>query len=346
MIPLETRIESEGAAAAAEIAPTDIPALRLPPVRNRRAALMRPGAPPERRRRLAPLAAAAAVAAVLAALVAVGHAPWTRHSGTWPESAAVGHAQQLLAKEALDAYFPATGAQYTAGLVFEWTRQKILAKDTGPCLAAAGFARVPFSEPQRQFVLSAPDNGQFPDLAQRARTHFMTPHGFAIGRHQPIMPAARQHAYAVAALACMIKFAYPIRRLDIVAKPVAGLWLKKVTSIQASAPVQAKQHAFVSCLEDFGIPAPYATARGTGGQQLFDAFFTWMDRLGDATTSPAQFIYQQRLWTPVFVTCARPTVTTMERIQIAARKKFFLAHAGQIGAIKRIVVGLLPGRRP
>jgi hypothetical protein len=346
MIPLETRIESAAAAAAAEITPTDIPALRLRPARNRRAVPRRPGGRPERRRWLAPLAAAVSVAAVLAALVAVGHAPWTRHSGTWPESAAVGRAQRLLAREALDAYFPATGAQYTAGLVFEWTRQKILARDTGPCLAKAGFARPPFPEPQRQFILAAPDNGQFPDLAQRARTHFMTQHGFAFGRHQPTMPVARQHDYAAAARACLIAFARPIWRLDKVAKPVAGLWLKKVKSIQASAPVQARRHAFVSCLENFAVPATYAAARGTGSQQLFAGFFEWIDRLGQASTSPARFMHQQRLWTAVFVTCAKPTVTTMERIQIAARKKFFLAHAGQIGAIRRIVIGLLPGRRP
>jgi hypothetical protein len=36
---------------------------------------------------------------------------------------------------------------------------------------------------------------------------------------------------------------------------------------------------------------------------------------------------------------------TMERLQIAAKDRFLLAHAGHIRAIRRIVIGLLPGRR-
>src|SRR5215469_4591284 len=113
MIPLESRIESAVAAAAAEITPADIPELRLPEIRlevlsddgmrlpgarNGRAELIRLDAQPERRRWLAPLAAAVSVAAVLVGMVFVGHAPWSERGGTWPESATLSRAQRLLAK--------------------------------------------------------------------------------------------------------------------------------------------------------------------------------------------------------------------------------------------------------
>lgn len=73
--------------------------------------------------------------------------------------------------------------------------------------------------------------------------------------------------------------------------------------------VRARRAAFASCLELAGMPAGYAKSGGTGGNELFAGYFAW------------------------------------ERLQIAAKDRFLLAHAGQIGAISRIVIGLLPGRR-
>src|SRR5258706_308420 len=205
-----------------------------PPLRLTRAD---PAPPRSRHWWLTPLAAAASVAAVLAGLIFVGHAPVTGHGGAWPGSAALSRAQARLTKQALDSYFPATGAQYTAGLAFGWTRQKILARDIGPCLAAAGFQQPPFSVPKRKFILHSSDNSQFPDLAQRLRAGVMTP--------------------------------------------------------------------------------------------------------GNANR-PGQVAGEQRIWTPVFVTCARPAVATMERLQLTERSAFFRQHGGQIRTIRRLVIDLLP----
>jgi hypothetical protein len=262
-------------------------------------------------------------------------------------SAAVTPAQKLLARQALDAYFPATGAQYTAGLAFAWTRQKILAAKVGACLTQAGFPPQPFPQSKRRYQLSFPDNGQFPDLTQRLHTHQMAPAGGDV-RSVQARPWAHgnQRGYASAARACMAEYAHSMWRLEKISTPLAGLWLAKVQIIQSSKPVRAQRQGFIDCLESFGVPRRFATAHGRNGHPLFAGFFAWMNWLGASSGNPQRYDSQQRLWTPIFVTCARPTVTTMERLQIAARSKFLNAHAGQIGAIGRIVIGIAASSTP
>jgi hypothetical protein len=49
----------------------------------------------------------------------------------------------MLATEALDSFFPATGAQYTDGLAYNWTQLKISARIYGSCMAQAGYPPMP-----------------------------------------------------------------------------------------------------------------------------------------------------------------------------------------------------------
>jgi hypothetical protein len=378
MKSLESRIEGAVQAAADEVRPEDIPPLRLHA--QPRGLRLRPGAPgfggfrrlrgvtdspspgprgrgPQRikvtrppssaNRWLAPLAAAVSLAAVVACLVVLRHAEGARPDGSWPASATVTRAQRLLVKEALDAYFPATGAQYTAGLTFAWTRQMILAAKAGPCLTQAGFPPRYFPRSERRYQLSFPDNGQFPDLNQRLRTHMMAPAGGDV-RSDRARPWAHgdQRNYASAAQTCMEQYTHSLWRLDKIAGPLAGAWLKEVTTIQSSAPVRAKRPGFADCLESFGVPARFATSRGTDIHRLFTGFFAWMKWLGASSGSQQRYTNQQRLWTPIFVTCASPPVATMERLQIAARSKFVHAHAGKIRAIGRIVAVIAASSAP
>jgi hypothetical protein len=374
MNPLESRIEAAIRAAADEVRPDDIPPLRLH-ARPRGLHPRRPGhfgfsgvsmlrgagdtlTPRPRRIRatgprdsahrwLAPLAAAASLAAVVACLVVLRQAGDTGPGGLPATSATVTRAEKQLAKEALDAYFPATGAQYTAGLAFAWTRQKILAAKAGACLTQAGFPPQPFPRSERQYQLSFPDNGEFPDLAQRLRTKQMAPAGGDV-RADRARPWAHgdQRRYTSAAGACMAEHTHSLWRLDRIAGPLASAWLRKVRSIQSSPPVRAQRPGFVSCLESFGVPPRFATSRGTGIHRLFTGFFAWMNWLGASNGSPQRYKSQQRLWTPIFVSCAGPTVTTMERLQITARSKFLDSHAGKIGTIARIVIGIAASSAP
>ncbi len=338
MNSLESRIQAAAQAAADEVTPADIPQLRLPP--QPRHAL-------SGFRWLAPLAAAVSLAAVLTGLVVLRHAESAGDGGNWQAATSLSRAQKLLATDALDAYFPATGAQYTSGLAFAWTRQTTLAAKAGPCLDQAGFPLPSFPSSRRKYQLSFPDNGQFPDLRQRTRTHQMAPAGGDV-RSDQARPWAHgvQRGAVTAATSCVTRYAHSLWRLDAVAAPLAGAWLRRVGAIQSSAPVSAKQPGFVSCLESFGVPARFATSRGPGGHRLFSGFFAWMNWLGASSGSPQRYASQQRLWTPVFVTCARPTVTTMERLQVAARSKFFKVHAAQIRAISRIAIAIAASSAP
>jgi hypothetical protein len=354
MNSLESRIHAAARAAADEVTPADIPPLRLPPrPRGLRAAgrrRMRAGAgqPQRSSRWLAPLAAAVSLASVLAGLVVLRTAVWPGRDSTLPTSATLSRTQKLLARQALDAFFPATGRQYTTGLAFAWTRQEILAAKAGTCLSQAGFSPSAFPASRRRYQLAFPANAQFPDLAQRARTHTMAPAG-GDARSDRARPWAHadKSRYATAARSCMARHARSLWRLDTIATPLASAWLKQVARIQASAPVRAKRAGFVSCLESFGVPASFANSSGAHSHRLFTGFFAWMGRLGASNGSAQRYASQQRLWTPVFVTCARPTVMTTERLQVAARSTFLAAHAAQIRTIKRIVVRIAASwRRP
>ncbi len=351
MNSLESLISEATQAAADEVTTADIPPFRLPQQpRSLRAARPRrvhssPRHPRAASRWLTPLAAALSLAAVVAFLVVIRYAAGSRPGGALSASTPVSRAQKLLAREAIDAYFPATGAQYTAGLAFAWTRQTILARNAGPCLKQAGFPLTSFPRSRRRYQLSFPDNGQFPDLAQRTRTHSMAPAAGGV-RSDRARPWAHGDQRGNAAVAtCMAGHARSLWRLDKMARPLAGAWLADVRKIQSSAQVRGMRPGFVSCLESFGVPTRFAGTRRAGGDRLFAGFFAWMARLGANSASPQRYASQQRLWTPVFVTCARPTVTTLERLQRAARSKFLDVHARQIAAISHIVIGLAPAGR-
>jgi len=210
-------------------------------------------------------------------------------------------------------------------------------------MASAGFPQPPFSWSKRNFVLHFTDNNRFPDLTQRLPIHNGTSgNGAAGGQQSGAVRRAQRTAYAAATRNCMALHARPIVRLDKASGPLSALWMKQIRRIQSSAPVRAKRAGLVSCLESAGVPGRYAKLGGSDGNEIFAGFFAWIDALGSAGTGPQQVTQTERTWAPVFVTCATPTVTTMEQLQIAAREKFFAAHTGQIVAIARIAIGLLP----
>jgi hypothetical protein len=356
MNSIESRIYDDAAAAAAEIAPDDVPPLRLDagPARSRwrrGTSRSRPGRagtnrPAGTRRWLIPLASAASVVAVIIAAIVtagtIGHGrgagrPAARPTATATSPApAVSRAQATLATEAMDFYFPATGAQYTDGLAFEWTRLKISTRILNSCLAAAGFPQPPFSGSERFYLQAFANNSQFPDLAQRARTDSMT--GSPYIAPPPIK--AKSAAERRAIQRCTTASGRPFTPIDKIANPLEGTWLGQVSTVQSSALVHALQPGFSACLQTHGIPAAYAQQQITADNPLFDGFFAWMDHLSQAALSTRQQVNEQHRWTPVFVQCARPTVTVVERIQLAKRGTFSQRHERQISAIKALVMKL------
>jgi len=242
--------------------------------------------------------------------------------------------------EALNHYMPASGAQYTSGLAFTWARQRLTDRLIRPCLAAVGLPK-PALETQADYVASVPSNGQFPDLAQRLRTLTMTGPARVHFLVKPT-PANSSRAYFDAAARCTTRYAAGFARLDRAAAPLERTWLAIIMRIQSSPRVLATQPAFRSCLETNGIPARYASwdSANPPSNPLFLGFFAWADTFGQTGPTLSQERSWNHRWVPVFVTCARPAVTVLERIQLAHRAAFLARHAKQVRAVKELVTDL------
>ncbi|HEY3955383.1 MAG TPA: hypothetical protein VGM53_18590 [Streptosporangiaceae bacterium] len=356
MNSLQSRIHDDAARAAAQVSPADVPPLRLPPgrrgmgrrpaTRAANAAARGAGWPRRNRSWLVPLAAAVSVVAVIAAVATAGRAgsggrsrpaaSATGHPGRTPSAAATGQAQAMLATEAVNSFFPATGAQYTDGLAYNWTQLKISARIFGSCMTRAGYPQPPFTEPEQSYQRSFADNAQFPDLAQRAATDSMT--GLNYIRQTPVAPHTAAGHKAIRT--CNAAAAKPFREISKIAGPLSNQWDDKFTAIQASATVLATQPSFAHCLEDHGIPASYAQHHWTRSTGLFAGFFAWMDTISQQATSTRQQAREEHRWTPVFVHCAGPTVHLVQTLQLSQRARFFQQHAQQIATIRTLAAAL------
>jgi hypothetical protein len=348
MRDLETRIYYDAARTAAEVTPADLRPLDL---QNR------PGSHSTRwsggsqsgdsrqgtraRRILVPVAAGLTVVGLVAVLVIVESG--TAHQGnrTAPQPPAAQPTSPVnrggaLGTEALDSYFPASGATYTAGLAFGWTQAKTTAADIRSCLAAAGFPQPAFRGSEQLYKLSFPNLSQFPDLTQLAANpgqHYFTSQYLVLHHSTP----ARQRALDHAQKRCTARYAQPVTRVDKAAGPLQTTWLNIITGIEHSPAVSATQPAFVQCLENHGVPVNLATQTDpTANNPLFTGYFAWADSTNQAAASSGQLAKDQRRETRVFIACARPVVTVLERLQLHRRAQFFRTHSAQIARIERL----------
>jgi hypothetical protein len=349
MRELQERIFRETSAAAAEITAADIPPLQLTGFEGRpagrRGVLGRPARPGHGepggvpiRRILAPVAAAASVIALAAVIVVAGQgSSGAPHPASIPARNSHGHsrADQQPAAEALNWYFPASGASYTEGLAFAWLREKITAHDIDPCLAAAGYPQPAFRGSVQLYQLSFPDNSQFPDLAQLAaypgQYHFTAQYPVV---RNPI--SARVQAFDHARALCTAQYARAVTRVDQAAGSLRTAWAIIVGHIQNSRAVRATQPAFARCLEAHGVPASLATETSNAQNPLFAGYFAWADSKSQSAAGNAQLAADQRQENRVFVACARPVLAVLEPIQLARRAQFFDQHRAQITRIARL----------
>jgi len=346
---LEERIYRDATRTAAQVTDADIPPLRLAR-RGRRASGRDFAGQPTMawsgtrrgtaaRRILIPLAAAASVAALISVLIVVGHGSPGTPKHVRPPVAPTKRAtagNRLLATEALDWYFPDSGASYTEGLAFAFTQAKITARDIDPCLAQAGFPQPAFNGSQRQYQLAFADDSQFPDLAQLAANpgdHYFTKQ-YLVLRHPT---AARQKAIDRAQARCTARYAQPVTRVDKAASALQGTWLTIISAIEHTPAVNATQPPFARCLERHGVPASFATQTdNSASNPLFYGLNAWADSTNQAATTAAQAAADQRHEARVFLACAPRVVSVLERIQIARRTHFFHQHAAQIARIARL----------
>lgn len=347
MNELEQRIYRDATKAAAQVRPADIPPLRLSR-RGRWSSGRRTAGPhasqwsgtgrgTAAKRILAPLAAAVSVAVLIVVVLTVAHgSPGTARPARPPAvPTGLSAADRALGAEALNWYFPASGATYTAGLGFAFTQAKVTAHDIDPCLARAGFPQPPFRGSKRLYQLSFANNSQFPDLAQLAANpgqHYFAKQYLALSDSTP----ARQEAIVRAQARCLVRYAKPVTRVDKAANSLQGTWLGIISAIERSKPVTATQPAFATCLESHGVPASLATRTVHASNPLFHGYFSWADGANQAAASTKQLVADERHETRVFVACARPVVSVLEKIQIKRRGLFFRQHASQIKRIVRL----------
>jgi hypothetical protein len=293
------------------------------------------------RRILAPVAAGLTVAGLVAVLLIVESG--TAHHGnrTTPPPPAVqptspANRDGALGTEALDSYFPASGVTYTAGLAFGWTQAKTTAADIRSCLATAGFPQPAFRGSEQLYKLSFPNLSQFPDLTQLAANpgqHYFTSQYLVLHHSTP----ARQRALDHAQKRCTARYAQPVTRVDNAARSLQITWTSVITSIEHSPTISATQPAFAQCLESHGVPASLATQTNpTSSNPLFAGYFAWADSTNQAAASSSQLASDQRHETRVFIACARPVVTVLERLQVHRRVQFFRAHSAQVARIARL----------
>lgn len=343
MNELEQRIYRAATKAAAEVTAADIPPLRLSrggrrPSGRRTAsphAMQWSGTGRDARRILAPIAAAATVVILIVVMIAVGHgAPGTRHGRRSVAPVTPSVADPALGAEALDWYFPASGATYTAGLAFAFTEEKVTARDIDPCLAKAGFPQPAFRGSKRLYQLSFPNNSQFPDLAQLATSP--GPHYFAKQYAVLAHPtAARRKAFARAQARCLSR-ARAVTRVDAAASALQGTWLGIISAIEHSSPVTATQAVFARCLKARGVPASLATRTDKAASNpLFYGYFSWADSENQAV-AVSQLAAAERHETRVFLACAPSVISVLERTQLERRAQFFLRHTAQIARILRL----------
>jgi hypothetical protein len=344
MNELEQRIYRDATRAAAEVSAADVPPLRLSR-RGHRTSGVRAASPHDMqwsgtgrnavmKRVLAPIAAGASVVILIVVLITVGHgSPSTRHSRKPVAPSRPPVADRVLGAQALDWYFPASGHTYTAGLAFAFAQAKVTAQDIDPCLARAGFPQPAFRGSKRLYVMSFPNNSEFPDLTQL---------GAHPGQHYfikqyAVVTPARQKAFSRALARCTARYAKPVTRVDKAANALQSEWLGIISAIEHSSKVTATQPAFASCLESHGVPAGLASqTNNSASNPLFYGYFSWADSTNQAAASASQLAADERHETRVFVACAPTVVSVLENIQLTRRAQFFGQHASQIIHITRL----------
>jgi len=229
-----------------------------------------------------------------------------------------------LGVEALNFFLPATGAQLTSGAQFAGTMQSLRSTVTAKCMSRYGF-HVPVTTSTAgaaQFF----DNDQFPDLAAIARTGLLNP-ALLTPVHPPVaLPGAEARSFRADLTRCTQLAAQPFGALLRAGSALGGLWLDAVNQIQATPQMRQSLSRFSACVQRAGTPASSGAT--------FTAFFAWVTGLEAAAPNDDQRLAVDRHWAPIFVSCAKPTVTLQERLQSSQRALFIQQHYQQVHALQ------------
>jgi len=278
-----------------------------------------------------------AVAMIAALLSGCGAAPAPSAIGRSAPGTPAGRPAPLEVA-ALDAFVPATAAEWADGGRFEGTINALRDASVDACMARYGFrVTVGFGLSAAAFAAIYVNNSQFPDLAKIARTRsFDVGSGF---KAPPGPPASRRKAYAADDARCRAAGVQPFVGVLRAGSSLQDRWMGIVNEIQSSGPVRADLAGFASCLESKGVPASSAGSLG--------AFLAWETGVDTHARSLAGIHATDAHWAPIFARCAGPTVSLQERLQSARRAAFLRQNSGRVRQLEALagqVVAAARGR--
>jgi hypothetical protein len=233
-----------------------------------------------------------------------------------------------LGSEALDNLIPATGAQFTTGARFSGTMRALENTINAQCMGHYGF-HIPTTSAS-VFAAQFVDPSQFPDLAVMSRTGTLGPAVSLPAGPQP--PAAEHQAYQADLTRCAAAARQPFVPLLSGTSNLVMQWFGIVTRIESSAQVQAALGGFRSCVEGQGVPA--SAVDSPSSAESFGGFLAWETGLETRAKTQAAVSAVNRHWAPIFVRCARATVTIQERMQSAQRAAFLRDHSEQVHGLE------------
>jgi hypothetical protein len=286
------------------------------------------------RRWATPMSAAVAVVAVIGlasflTAVVPGHDLVAQPAKTVGSKAARPAAPAYLANlesGLIGLFVPATGAQYATGALFSGEYRALEESIVSECMSTYGF-RVQAASPA-EIARGDWDLTQFPDLGAIQRAGTLPSYSLPAAPREP-------GAYTADLSRCQSSSS-PFQAMVQAGTRLGAPWLSIVTQIQSSAPVLATLPELRACAARYGWPGqPYGAPDSTIGS--FADFAGWvtghLDGAGSRGASAAEMDALSRHWAVVFMQCARPTVTVMETLQLAAQQAFLRQHQPQFRAL-------------
>ena len=228
-------------------------------------------------------------------------------------------------------FVPASGAQYSAGATLQGEYKALESQVTSACMTKAGF-QVPPMTPE-SIASQDWDLTRYPDLNAIAKAGTL-PGDLAPGATSVSGSPAFRAAYKRCDAAADQLFAPMVT----VGLKLGGPFLAAVTKIQGSAAVLATTPALRACAATYGLPLdPYGPAKPINS---FADFVAWVsgqvDGAGSSGVPSAALHKLDAQWASVFVRCARPTVTVMEKVQLVAQQSYLASHKQQFAALVTI----------
>jgi hypothetical protein len=228
-------------------------------------------------------------------------------------------------------FVPATGAQYSAGAALQGEYKALESQVTSACMTKAGFQVPP--------VTSASIASQDWDLTRYPDLNAIAKAGTLPGDLAPeATNVSGSPAFMAAYKGCNAASDKLFTPMVTAGLKLGGPFLDIVRKIQGSAPVLATTPALRACAAKYGLPLdPYGPGKPINS---FADFVAWVsgqvDGAGSSGVPSAALHKLDAQWASVFVRCARPTVTVMEKVQLVAQQSYLASHKEQFAALVTI----------